>query len=504
MHTQINSSHSSNSNFTNAPSYKLAKLLTDILKTHIPLPDVFNVQNSTQLMNDISQLPFVPGTRLASLDISNMYTNIPTKDLINIISNVCKTQNIEETIAREIMLITNLIITQNYFNFQDITYIQDKGLAMGAPTSSILSKIYLQYLENTKIFNILNEKKIVGYFRYVDDILIIYNENITRVSDVLKSFNDLTPNMTFTLEKERENKLNFLDISITKTKDKMSFGIYRKETTSDIIIPNDSCHPTEQKLVAIRYFTNRINTYNLDHNKKQAEENIVKQIVSNNKFNTSVLNKSSGRNTRRDKDIQKNRWAKFTYCGKETRMITKLFKNTDVKVTTNRTKNNLGTVQPRLVLKGVPSNVPEEVVRADLISHNIQVVRISQLTKADRVTHTVITKYPTFVITFPTDTDIRKVLHIHKLCQCIVKWEKFKNSRPVRQCFNCQSFGHSSNFCGKPSKCVKCDQSHASKDCTKPASTPPKCTNCGGDHPANFSGCPRYQQQLQYTQRTTN
>jgi len=66
-------------------------------------------------------------------------------------------------------------------------------------------------------------------------------------------------------------------------------------------------------------------------------------------------------------------------------------------------------VQPRLVLKGIPSNVPEEDVRADLISHNIQVVRISQLTKTDRVTHTVITKYPIFVITFPPDTYTRSL-----------------------------------------------------------------------------------------------
>jgi hypothetical protein len=32
---------------------------------------------------------------------------------------------------------------------------------------------------------------------------------------------------------------------------------------------------------------------------------------------------------------------------------------------------------------------------------------------------------------------------------------------------------------------------------------PPKCVNCGGDHPANFSGCPR-DQQLYHTQRTAN
>ena len=89
-----------------------------------------------------------------------------------------------------------------------------------------------------------------------------------------------------------------LNILIIKTKDKISFDIYRKKTTSDIIIPNDSCHPTEQKLAAIRYFTNRINTYSLDHTEKQAETIIVKQIVNNNKFDTSILNTINGGKTK--------------------------------------------------------------------------------------------------------------------------------------------------------------------------------------------------------------
>jgi hypothetical protein len=96
---------------------------------------------------------------------------------------------------------------------------------------------------------------------------------------------------------------------------------------------------------------------------------------------------------------------------------------------------------------------------------------------------------------------MHKVLQLHKLCHCIIRWEKFKNSQPDRQCFNCQSFGHSSNFCGQPPKCVKCDQQHASRDCTKPTSSPPKCVNCGGEHPANFTGCPQYLLQLNHTQR---
>jgi hypothetical protein len=115
-------------------------------------------------------------------------------------------------------------------------------------------------------------------------------------------------------------------------------------------------------------------------------------------------------------------------------------------------------VQPRLVLKGIPPNVPEEDVCVELASNNIQTVKIMQLTKTDKTTRTVINKYPIFVITFQPGTDMHKVLQLHKLCHCIIRWEKFHNSRPIRQCFNCQSFGHSSNFCGRPPKCVKCDQ----------------------------------------------
>jgi hypothetical protein len=107
------------------------------------------------------------------------------------------------------------------------------------------------------------------------------------------------------------------------------------------------------------------------------------------------------------------------------------------------------------------------------------------------------------VATFSPGNVVRKVLQIPKLCHCIIRWEKYKNSRPVQQCYNCQALGHTSNFWGKSSKCVKCDQPHATKDCTKTTGSPPKCTNCGGPHPANFLSCPQYLQQIQYQQQIT-
>ena len=91
------------------------------------------------------------------------------------------------------------------------------------------------------------------------------------------------------------------------------------------------------------------------------------------------------------------------------------------------------------------------------------------------------------------------MLQITRLCHCIIRWEKYKNSRPIQRCYNCQAFGHST-FCGKTPKCLKCELPHATKDCTKPNGTPPKCTKCGGPHPANFTGCPQYLLQLRQQQ----
>jgi len=65
---------------------------------------------------------------------------------------------------------------------------------MGAPTSSIWGGggIYLQYLENTKLFNILMKLHIVVYSRYVNDILVVYHGSTTNIHEVSNVSNGMT------------------------------------------------------------------------------------------------------------------------------------------------------------------------------------------------------------------------------------------------------------------------------------------------------------------------
>ena len=87
---------------------------------------------------------------------------------------------------------------------------------MGAQTSSIFSEIYLQYIENTNILDILLEHRVTGYFRYVDDILIVYKNDRTNIYDFLKLLSNIMPAVKFTMEEENNNEINFLDITILK------------------------------------------------------------------------------------------------------------------------------------------------------------------------------------------------------------------------------------------------------------------------------------------------
>jgi hypothetical protein len=121
---------------------------------------------------------------------------------------------------------------------------------MGASTSPLLSEVYLQFLEHNNIYNILIEQNVIAYFRFVDDILIAYNTKHTDIGNMLHSFNQLHPLLSFTLGHEIGGNINFFDLTVYLTSKGLTASIFRKPTATDTIIHNELCHPMEHKLAA--------------------------------------------------------------------------------------------------------------------------------------------------------------------------------------------------------------------------------------------------------------
>jgi hypothetical protein len=132
-------------NWRKAPAYKLAQLFTKIVGHLAPLPNAFNITNSKDLIHKLNHTPLLPHFCHASLDISNLYTNIPITETQAIFANILEQNLVHPQTQEELMKWYETITKQNYFSYKNNILIQKEGLAMGAPSSSLIAEMFLQH-----------------------------------------------------------------------------------------------------------------------------------------------------------------------------------------------------------------------------------------------------------------------------------------------------------------------------------------------------------------------
>ena len=223
-------------NWRNTLAYKLTGLLTCEIKRLAPPPTIY-ISNTTDPVNKLKDTPTLPHYGLASLDIPNFYTNIPVNETRDIIFNTLEHLQLDPQTRQELLGWYDVITQQNYFNSNGEILIQKEGLAMGAPTSGFLAEYFLQHLEQLHIPHLSDKREIIKYFWYVYDILVIYDTNHSDVQNTLKDFNKMHPKLKFTAECDKNNQMNFLDITINITYTDWRITAYRKPTFTDKIIP---------------------------------------------------------------------------------------------------------------------------------------------------------------------------------------------------------------------------------------------------------------------------
>ena len=224
------------------------------------------------------------------MDIVNLFTNVPVNETLEILRNSLEQNNtfkVDE--IDEIINLLRLILAQKYFIFNGKYYIQNKGLAMGSPLSGFLADLYLNRYENKYIFSNDNRcnMNIIHYARYVDDTFIIYNGTIRQLNNLKSYLNSI--NIQFTLEVEENDSINFLDITMSKNKQKFEFNIYRKPTTTDIVIHADSHNPFSQKMASFHYFVHGLLTVPLNENNYNNEIHRLKHTAIVNGYNSNII-----------------------------------------------------------------------------------------------------------------------------------------------------------------------------------------------------------------------
>jgi hypothetical protein len=327
-------------NNTQAPAYKLAKYMNKRLKDLINLPYTYNVQNSREIANELANLTINENMRIITLDIKDMYVNLPTAGIVDATRFWLDKNNVDKKLREQSIHLLNTILTQNYFQHNDRTYQPSKGIAMGSPISSTAAEIYIQRIEELYIKHFLENKDLTFYKRYVDDILIIYDLNRTSETSIYSHINNIDDHLKFKMTTEEDLTINYLDIAIHRNETNMDVDIYRKPTDTGTVIHSSSNHPHEHKMAAFNYYIHRLLNMPLTDINKTKEWNVIQTIAERNGYHprtlrnlkTRILLREHRRNRNNDNENTQYKWITFTYHSPLIRRISNMFKHTNLRI----------------------------------------------------------------------------------------------------------------------------------------------------------------------------
>ncbi|XP_062557698.1 uncharacterized protein LOC134222553 [Armigeres subalbatus] len=139
---------------------------------------------------------------------------------------------------------------------------------MGSKLSPLLADVFLSDFE----VDLTKEKLSPRIWRrYVDDVFAIIKERyLPQTLDLLNSKHET---IKFTVEKEQNSTLPFLDLLITRKEDNtLKFGIYRKPTSTDRYIISESNHFGAQKQAAFHSMAHRLFNIPMEEMEFEAEK----------------------------------------------------------------------------------------------------------------------------------------------------------------------------------------------------------------------------------------
>ena len=291
-----------------SPCQKLARYLLPILTPLTGSTSSF-VLNSHNFIEHIKDLKIGENSTMGSFDVVNLFTTTPvhralerTRELLE------KDDKLGERTSHtvdNIMEMITVCVTNTYFQFGSDFYKQKKGMAMGSPLSPVLCNIFMEQLEEKAISSF--KTKPLVWKRYVDDIFFIWPGDEHSIKTFHDHLNTQDQDIKFTIELEVEGCLPFLDIEVTRSKDRISTRVYRKPTNSNLYLQYDSAHPKSVKNGIVNTLLHRAETHCSDIKSYNTEVQLIEKVLVNNRYPRQLIRNINRKRKRKTTVEQENK-----------------------------------------------------------------------------------------------------------------------------------------------------------------------------------------------------
>lgn len=204
------------------------------------------VKDTYDFINSIKKLKIPPNSFFFSMDVDNLYTNIPIVAGIQCVREAFERYPDPSRPDKELLELLKINLIRNDFVFNEKFYLQIKGTAMGKRFAPAYANLFMANWEREALLKC--QIKPFCYFRYLDDILGIWTGSLEDFNYFFDTLNSHDQSIKLKLETSKES-IEFLDTTIFKGPQFLETGVldikvFFKPTDTHALLHKHSFHPT--------------------------------------------------------------------------------------------------------------------------------------------------------------------------------------------------------------------------------------------------------------------
>lgn len=231
----------------NGPTEKLSKIVDSWLQPYVTSLQS-HIKDSTHMLTMLEKWnhdygPFPDNTRLVTIDVTALYTNIPHDDMKEAVRYFLSKQAEPETPPPEVVVdVADHVLQNNVFSFEGKVFKQVLGTAMGTPMAPTGANLFMGMLEERLLDQSPVPVNREFWKRFIDDILMLWMGSQEELDVFIDHMNSFHPTIKFTANSSTDS-VPFLDINITLRDGFLRTDLYSKPTDAHAYLHSSSSHP---------------------------------------------------------------------------------------------------------------------------------------------------------------------------------------------------------------------------------------------------------------------